>query len=273
MDLIKIDDVRFFAHHGVFDFERVNGQKFIFSAVLECDARKAGKTDELAYSTSYAEVATFVVDFLTKNTFSLLEAAAEQVCAAVLKRFPLVRGIEFELKKPDAPIDLDFQSVSVRIHRRWHKAFVALGSNMGDCEAYLNGALQGLNGEDIRLINTSEFITTQPYGGVEQAPFLNAVCQIETLLTPKELLERLHELEQAAHRERIVRWGPRTLDLDILLYDNVIMYTDDLIIPHIDMANRDFVLRPMAQIAPYELHPVLGKSMLQLWKELSERCS
>ena len=103
---------------------------------------------------------------------------------------------------------------------------------------------------------------------MEQDEFLNGVCQIETLYTPEELLDFLHLLEQAAHRERKVHWGPRTLDLDILLYDNLVMYTHELAIPHIDMQHRDFVLAPMAEIAPYVEHPVLHKSMLQLWKEL-----
>lgn len=270
MDQIKIDGLSFFAHHGVFDFETKNGQRFVISAVLECDTRKAGQTDDLNCSTSYAEVAEFLVQYLTEHTFLLLEAAVEHACDAVLKQFPLVRGIELELKKPDAPIDLDFESVSVRIHRSWHKAYVALGSNLGDKEGYLRMALEGLDREDTRVTAASDFLVTAPYGEVEQDDFLNAVCEVETLRTPEELLELLHELEQKANRERIIHWGPRTLDLDILFYDNVIMYTEELKIPHVDMQNRDFVLRPLAQIAPYAMHPVLGKSVLQLWKELEE---
>lgn len=268
MDHIKIDGLSFFAHHGVFASETKNGQRFVISAVLDCDTRKAGQTDDLNCSTSYAEVAEFLVQYLTDNTFQLLEAAVEHACEEVLKQFPLVHGIELELKKPDAPIDLEFESVSVRIYRCWHKAYVALGSNMGDKEAYLRMALDGLNREDTRVVQTSDFLVTEPYGDVVQDDFLNAVCAVETLRTPEELLELLHTLEQKANRERIVHWGPRTLDLDILLYDNCIMYTDELKIPHVDMQNRDFVLRPLAQIAPYAIHPVLGKSVLQMWKEL-----
>ena len=268
MDEIKIEGLRFYARHGVFDFEREEGQFFVVNARLECHTRKAGLTDDLNCSTSYAEVAEFLVDYLTKNTFSLLEAAVERACSAVLRKFPLLRGIELELEKPDAPIPLEFRTVSVKIHRCWHKAYIALGSNIGDKKGYLESALAGLEGEDIRVVQVSDFITTAPYGGVKQDAFLNGVCLVETLLTPDELLDKLHQLEQAAHRERLVRWGPRTLDLDILLYDNLIMYTDDLIIPHIDMCNRDFVLKPMAQIAPYVMHPVEGKTMLRLWKEL-----
>lgn len=269
MDQIRIDNVRFFAHHGVFDFEREQGQEFVISAVLDTDTHKAGLSDRLEDSTSYAQVAEFLVDFLTQNTYRLLEAATEQACQAALLHFPLLRGITLELKKPDAPIDLDFESVSVRIHRCWHTAYVALGSNLGDKEGYLQGALAGLEADEkIRLLKTSSFITTAPYGGVEQDNFLNGACCIETLYTPLELLEALHRLEAQAGRERTIHWGPRTLDLDILLYDNIIMYTGELIIPHIDMQHRDFVLGPMAEIAPYVEHPLLHKTMLQLRQEL-----
>ena len=79
-----------------------------------------------------------------------------------------------------------------------------------------------------------------------------------------ELLDFLHKIEQAHNRERIVRWGPRTLDLDIILYDDVVMYEDDLIIPHIEMENREFVLKPLCEIAPYIKNPVNGKSIKQL---------
>ena len=114
----------------------------------------------------------------------------------------------------------------------------------------------------------SEYLVTEPYGDVEQDEFLNGVLKLRTLLTPEELLDRLHELEAAANRERIIHWGPRTLDLDILFYDNEIIDTPDLHIPHIDMENRDFVLKPMDEIAPYYRHPVLNKTIHQLLNEL-----
>lgn len=93
--------------------------------------------------------------------------------------------------------------------------------------------------------------------------------EIQTLLTPGELLDYLHEVEQSAERKRELHWGPRTLDLDILLYDDLVMETEDLIIPHVDMQNRDFVLGPMAEIAPWVRHPVLGLTMGQLYAQLT----
>ena len=116
----------------------------------------------------------------------------------------------------------------------------------------------------------SKLIVTEPYGGVEQDEFLNGACKIQTLLAPWELLDRLHELEKEAGRERLIHWGPRTLDLDILLYDNEIIENDELCIPHVDMQNRRFVLEPMAEIASHKRHPVYGKTMAEMLMDLDK---
>jgi dihydroneopterin aldolase/2-amino-4-hydroxy-6-hydroxymethyldihydropteridine diphosphokinase len=105
---------------------------------------------------------------------------------------------------------------------------------------------------------------------VEQKNFLNGAIAIETLYTPEELLESLHEIEKAGGRERNVHWGPRTIDLDILLYEDIVMSTDTLTIPHGDMQNRDFVLAPLAQIAPYAMHPILHQSVKQMYREVKK---
>ena len=107
----------------------------------------------------------------------------------------------------------------------------------------------------------SDFIVTAPYGGVEQDDFLNGAMRIRTLLTPFELLDRLHEIEAEADRKRVIRWGPQTLDpgLILLLYDDEILDTPQLHIPHIEMHKRDFVLKPLAQIAPWVRHPIYKK--------------
>ena len=95
--------------------------------------------------------------------------------------------------------------------------------------------------------------------------------ELHTLYSPEELLEVLHTIEKAAKRERLVHWGPRTLDLDILLYDELIQDDPVLTIPHPDMQNRDFVLRPMVEIAPHLVHPVFQKSMKVLLNELPQK--
>ena len=143
---------------------------------------------------------------------------------------------------------------------------------MGDREAYIKTALDALEHiRGCRLRQVSELLVTKPYGGVEQEDFLNGCLELETLLTPQELLEELHRIEQEAGRERKIHWGPRTLDLDILLYDDLVLDTPDLIIPHVEMHLRDFVLIPLAQIAPWKRHPVLGLTVSQMLADLQAK--
>lgn len=272
MDQIRIENLQIYAYHGVYAEENEKGQNFYINAVLGCNTRIAGVMDDLDLSADYGEVCLFLQRFLTQNRYKLLEAAAEKAAEGVLLSFPAVRYIDLEIRKPEAPIPLPFESVSVKITRGWKKAYLACGSNMGERERYLNAAVTALSADNkCRVIEVSDWMTTTPYGGVEQENFLNGVIAVETLYTPEELLERVHEIEKDNDRERKVHWGPRTLDLDILLYEDCVMYTDDLKIPHADMHNRDFVLAPLAQIAPYEMHPVLRKSVMQLYREVKQR--
>lgn len=264
-DEIRIRGLRIFAHHGVFEEETRLGQTFVVNATLFTSTRKGGLEDSLEDTISYADVCQFLTDYLQQNTWKLLEAAVEHTCRALLLRFPLLRKVELELEKPSAPIPLPFDSVSVCITRSWHRSFVALGSNMGDKQGYLDGAVQALRADPcVRLKQVSTYYVTAPYGGVEQDDFLNGAMELETLYTPEELLDVLHTIEQAAKRERLVHWGPRTLDLDILLYDDLVQDDSVLTLPHPDMQNRDFVLKPMAELAPHFVHPVFHRTMKQL---------
>lgn len=269
LDKIHIKNLEVFGRHGLFPEENRLGQKFIINAVLYISTREAGLKDDLTESVHYGEVSHFLTDYMTKHTFGLIEAVAEQMARAALLQFPAIQQITLEILKPWAPIGLPLESVSVEITRGWHRAYIAVGSNLGDKEAYIRQGIQVLNeNEDCVVERVSELISTKPYGVEEQPDFLNGMIEMRTLLYPEELLNTLHEAEQGAKRERKIHWGPRTLDLDIIFYDDCVVDKEMLQIPHPDMANREFVLEPLAELAPCLRHPLTGKTVQQMLEEL-----
>lgn len=270
MDCIKITNLKIFAHHGVFPEETRNGQYFYVNANLYLDCKKAGKTDCLEDSLNYGMVSHFIADFLTNHTYKLLETAAEQLVEEMLLSMQGLCRVKLELCKPQAPIGLPFENVSVTIERGWHRAYLALGSNMGEKEKYLAYAVEELKKQkEIRNIKVSDFITTAPYGVTEQEDFLNGAAVLDTLLSPQELLTLLQKIEAGAERKRELRWGPRTLDLDLIFYDKLVYEDENLVIPHIDVEHRAFVLEPLAQLCPNYRHPILQETVRQMLAELN----
>ena len=268
-DQIKITDLEVFANHGVFPEENKLGQKFLVSAVLYTDTRKAGKTDDLTASIHYGEVSAFITKYMKEHTYHLLERVAETLAEEMLKSISGLCKIDLEIKKPWAPVGLPLKTVSVKISREWHTTYIALGSNIGDSETYLNEAVEKIGQIPTCTVEkVSSYLVTEPYGVTDQPEFLNACLKLRTLLYPEELLKELNRIEKEAGRERIIHWGPRTLDLDILLYDDIVLEEDDLCIPHVEMHKRSFVLEPLAEIAPYKRHPVYGKTVREMLEKI-----
>ena len=268
-DQIKITDLEVFANHGVFPEENKLGQKFLISAVLYTDTRKAGKTDDLTASIHYGEVSAFITKYMKEHTYQLLERVTETLAEEMLKSISGLCKIDLEIKKPWAPVGLPLKTVSVKISREWHTTYIALGSNIGDSETYLNEAVEKIGQIPTCTVEkVSSYLVTEPYGVTDQPDFLNACLKMRTLLYPEELLTELNRIEKEAGRERIIHWGPRTLDLDILLYDDIVLEEDDLCIPHVEMHKRSFVLEPLAEIAPYKRHPVYGKTVREMLEEI-----
>ncbi len=270
-DEIIISGLKIFAWHGVYEEEKEKGQNFIVNAKLSLDTSLAGESDSLEDSVDYGKVCLFINDFMRINRFNLLEAVANQMARKIMVRFPMTQSVELEVMKPEAPIPLPFENVSVKITRSWHRTYIATGSNMGDSEDLIENAIANLDSdENCRVIKKSKMYRSKPYGGVEQDDFYNSVFCMDTLYSPIELLTRLQEEEKEANRERLVKWGPRTLDLDIIYYDDEIIEREHLRIPHVDMTNRDFVLLPLSEVAPYKRHPILGMTTIEMLGRLKE---
>ena len=272
MDCIKIVELEIYANHGLLKEENVLGQKFLVSADLYLDTRKAGKSDEMELSVNYCDVCKLIDSYVKENTHNLIETLSENIAEKILCNYPLVEKVDIEVKKPWAPIGLPLKYVSVNISRSRHTAYISIGSNMGDKEKTIKAAVEELSKDPlITVCKQSELIVTKPYGYEDQDDFLNGALEIKTLYTPEELLEKLHEVEAKFGRVREIHWGPRTRDLDIIMYDCVVMSGEHLTIPHTDMQNREFVLKPLAEIGEYVVHPVFKKTVGQLLSELYTR--
>ena len=256
MDKISIKGLEVFAHHGVYETEKEKGQRFVINAVFDVDTTIASLSDDIEDTLDYAKICEFIKDYMVVNQVNLLETLVNELSRKLLLNFEQINAVSLEISKPDAPIPMKFDTVSLKVERSRHTAYISVGSNMGDRETYIENAIDNLESDDCIEINAvSKLVETKPYGMTDQDDFLNGVFKITTLYSPEELLARLHIEENEAGRERLVHWGPRTLDLDILLFDDLVMSTDTLIIPHPDMANRNFVLMPLCEIDPNALHP------------------
>jgi len=152
------------------------------------------------------------------------------------------------------------------------KAFVGLGSNLGEREVMIRQALEALSKlPQTTLVKASSLYDTEPVGEVDQPNFLNAVAQIDTELTPRQLLWNLFLIEKRLGRVRTHRWGPRTIDLDLLLYGGLVIEEPDLTVPHSELARRSFVLVPLVELDPLLVHPVSGETLVHLLSRLNTR--
>jgi len=250
----------------------MHSQLFVVSAVLFTDLRGAGMSDDLEKTVDYCAVCDSIEKFVEGNTFNLIETIAERLAEKLLIEYPALKRVRIEIEKPDAPLPAELETVSVEIERGRHIAYIGLGSNLGDRRTYLRFAVRELNkSAGCRVVQVSKLINTAPYGYEEQGDFLNGCLKLETLLEPLELLDLLMWIESETGRIRDVHWGPRTLDLDILMYDDLVMSCGRLRIPHAEMHKRDFVLTPLSEIAPWLLHPVLNKTVSEMRDELKDR--
>ena len=255
-DQIEISAIRTVVIVGALPHEREIPQPLQIDLTLDVDLGDAGRSDDLDDTVHYGWVADQVVAVVSESKDVLLERLAARVADEVLT-FDRVEAVTVTLTKLRPPIAVDAASTAVRITRTRstaavapqssHRAFIALGSNLGDRREFLRMGVDGLE----RVVAMSQVYETDPVGGPDdQGAYLNMVVEIETPLDPFALLRRCQRIESEAMRQRVVRWGPRTLDVDIIMYDDAVIETADLVLPHPYFAERRFVLTPLAEIAP-----------------------
>ena len=256
MDRVLIDDLRVLTVIGALPHEREIAQPLRIDLSIGLDLRNAGRSDELNDTVHYGLVCERVAEMCRDSKDILLERLAAKIADVVLE-FDLVEVVDVTLTKLRPPIPEEVQSTSVVITRSRseaaappledHEVVVALGSNLGDREGYLAFAVAELG----NVVSMSQVYETEPIGGPDgQSAYLNMVVKVQTSLDPYAFIRRCQRIEANALRQRIVHWGPRTLDVDMLFYDDVHIASERLTVPHPRINERRFVLTPLSEVAP-----------------------
>ncbi|MEO2506442.1 2-amino-4-hydroxy-6-hydroxymethyldihydropteridine diphosphokinase [Clostridium paraputrificum] len=274
MDKIYLKNVEIFANHGVFKEEKTLGQKFILDLELTLSLEEAGRTGDLTKSVHYGELCHGIEKEFMKESYDLIETAAQKVAEFTLYNYPLVKDVKVTLKKPWAPIGRHLDYAAVQIERGWHESYLSIGSNIGNKEENLNRAIELINSyKEIEVEKVSSFLVTEPWGYLDQEEFVNAALKLKTILSPQELMKTLLDIEQEMKRERIIKWGPRIIDLDIIFYDDLVLEDELVTVPHPRMEEREFVLKPLSEICGNKVHPLLKKRVFRLLEDIEkENC-
>lgn len=250
-DRITLKGVSAKGFHGVLDDEKRDGQTFVVDVEMDVDLAPAGTSDDLVDTVSYAEVAGDVVALVEGESLDLIEALADRIAAKVLTR-PLVESVVVTVHKPQAPVGHPFTDVAVTVERvRETPVVIAIGSNLGESLETVQNAVSAL-WIALDLKAASRVYETAPVGGPAQSAYLNAVVVGTTQMSPQRLLRTMQDIELEHGRVRQERWGPRTLDLDLIQYGDPVFDTDvrlsteALTLPHPRAHERAFVLVPWA---------------------------
>ena len=254
-DRIVVTGIRGTGYHGVFEHERRDGQEFVVDVAIERDLRRPGRSDDLVDTVHYGEIAAGVLARIEGDPFDLIEALGEVIAGDILARDG-VDAVDVVVHKPQAPVGVPVSDVRVEIRReRGTRVVIALGSNVGDRVTTLTDAVEQL-AEVPRLAITavSELVESDPFGGPDQPAYLNGVVLASFSGSPAALLRALHAIEHRNGRTREIRWGARTLDLDLVQFGvpgsdrERLSDTPALLLPHPRAHERSFVLVPWAQV-------------------------
>ena len=270
MDKITISKLEVYAHHGVFEAEKQDGQTFFVSAELYMDLKAAGSSDDLGKTVSYADVCHDIKRLMIEENYDLIETCADVIARNLLQEYPAIQKTEITIFKPDAPIGLPLTHVSVTVSRSRSIAYLGLGANLETPEKMLDTAIERLTHLQLKILQTSSYYQTKPISDIPQDNYVNCALKIETTFTPEELLAHTQKIESDMGRVRKERFGARVIDIDILLYEDLILNTADLILPHPRMHERLFVLVPLSEIDPYAVHTLYKQRMVDIKTKLEE---
>ncbi|MEO7422103.1 MAG: 2-amino-4-hydroxy-6-hydroxymethyldihydropteridine diphosphokinase [Ornithinibacter sp.] len=265
VDRIVLSGVRGRGHHGVFEHERRDGQDFVVDVSIGVDLAPAGASDDLADTVNYGEIGAAVLARIEGEPFDLIERLAEVVASDALVHAG-VEEVTVTVHKPQAPVGVPFGDVTVTVTRRRRPlpVVIALGANLPrgeqDPRESLDAAVLALR-DDVGLsaLRCSGVFDTDPVGDPDQPTYVNAVATALTTMSPGLLLATLHEVEARFGRTREVRWGARTLDLDLIQYgdphagSDVVSDRPHLTLPHPRAHERAFVLLPWLDVDPSAL--------------------
>jgi dihydroneopterin aldolase/2-amino-4-hydroxy-6-hydroxymethyldihydropteridine diphosphokinase len=270
MDQINVQGIEFFAYHGVLDSEKQQGQFFRVDCTFSFDTSTCH--DDLTRTINYGDLAQDVVQFSQKNRYNLIETLANELAQHLLLQYQCMEEITITIHKPHAPIPVHFTNVTTTVTRGWKTCYLGIGSNLGNRKENLDLVRLEIAKEN-RMIElaASSYIETEPYGVTDQPRFLNAAIKVKTIFTPSQLLMFCHKVEHLAGRVKTRHWGERTLDVDILLYSNEVIFTSELKIPHPELHLRSFVLKPLCEIEPYLIHPIKKLEIQTLLKNVNEQ--
>lgn len=266
MDSLIIKDLVIMGNHGLFKEEKTLGQKFLISVEVKYNMKKSAKENDLEASIDYGKLSKEITDILTTKSYDLIETCAYIVLEHIFNNYKFVKEVTVSVKKPWAPIGLPLEYPEIRINRKRRRYYIGLGTNRGDRKENLKNALANIKANNIEIVKESKIYETEAWGLEDQDDFLNQVIEIETFEEPEDLLKILNKIENEMGRVREIKWGPRIIDLDILFQEDLVLYTDDLKIPHPYVEEREFVLEPLNEIAPFFIHPVLNKQIRYLCK-------
>ncbi len=252
MDRISLKEMKLFGYTGCLPEEKKNGQYFYVSIDMFVKFIPGAVSDELSSTVNYAEVYEIAKKIVENSGFDLIEHLAHEIGREVIASYDLVDAVKVTVRKPDAPVDGVFESMETEINIKRREAVIGFGGNIGDRKETIREAIRAIEDNPaIEVVRISSLYETEPVGYDDQPDFLNGCMAVKTYLSPYELLHELQRIELDLHRERTIKNGPRTIDLDLLLMTGVRLDTKELTIPHPRMYERAFVLVPLREIGMY----------------------